>query len=106
MEKSTRTQTRSPAPNEMQDVLTEICREGARKMLAAALEESDHWRRAGEWTESPVAKFRFSRKTDLWTLFCRDRHGKWYRFKPAEPARDLQELVRHVDRDPTGIFWG
>ncbi len=38
MEKSTRTQARRPAPNEMKDVLTEICREGARKMLAAALE--------------------------------------------------------------------
>ena len=38
MEKSTRTQTRSPAPSETKDVLTEICREGARKMLAAALE--------------------------------------------------------------------
>ena len=38
MEKSTTTEERRPAPSETKDVLTEIYREGARKMLAAALE--------------------------------------------------------------------
>ena len=38
MEKSTTMEARRPAPNGAQDGLTEICREGARRMLAAALE--------------------------------------------------------------------
>ena len=50
MEKSTRIEERRPAPNETKDVLTEICREGARKMLAAALEaEVDDF--VGQFTE-------------------------------------------------------
>ncbi len=50
MEKTTSTQERRPAPNETKDVLTEICREGARKMLAAALEaEVDDF--VGQFTE-------------------------------------------------------
>lgn len=39
MEKGTKTGAAAPAPMVVRDVLTEIAREGARKMLAAALEE-------------------------------------------------------------------
>lgn len=69
-------------------------------------EKRPHWRNAGEWTESHVAKFRFNRQSGLWTLFCRDRNLKWHRYDFAEPSPRLADLVIHVDQDRTGIFWG
>ena len=69
-------------------------------------EKRPAFRRPGEWTESPVAKFRFNRRSCLWTLFCRDRNAKWHLYVPVPPAPEFHELVKEVDRDPTGIFWG
>ena len=69
-------------------------------------EKRPHWRRAGEWTESPVAKFRFNRTRDLWTLLSCDRHLEWHIYDLLDPVAKLQVLVKEVDRDPTGIFWG
>jgi hypothetical protein len=69
-------------------------------------EKRPAFRRPGEWTETFVAKFRFNRKTGLWSLLCRDRRMRWRRYDLVEPARDLEGLVQEVGRDPTGIFWG
>jgi len=58
------------------------------------------------WTKSAVAQFRFDPQTLLWTLYCRDRNTRWHRYDKIHPSPDLNDLLREVDEDPTGIFWG
>ena len=58
------------------------------------------------WTESAVAQFRLDPETSLWTLYCRDRNGRWHRYGEVDSRPDLADLLREVDEDPTGIFWG
>ena len=58
------------------------------------------------WVEIPVAQFRFDAEPKEWTLFCSDRNSRWHEYLDSGPEHDLEKLLREVDRDPTGIFWG
>lgn len=58
------------------------------------------------WQELPVAKFRFNKSREMWQLYCMFRDLKWRAYEPLRESRDLAELVREVQSDPTGIFWG
>ncbi|ACM19498.1 protein of unknown function DUF3024 [Geotalea daltonii FRC-32] len=58
------------------------------------------------WVEIPVAQFRFDPGTGLWTLYCADRNSRWHYYVDVDPSKNLQNLLKEVDQDPTGIFWG
>lgn len=58
------------------------------------------------WIELDVAKFRLNRPAETWSLLWRGRNSKWHHYKECEPSPDLAALLREVDQDPTGIFWG
>jgi hypothetical protein len=60
----------------------------------------------GIWTEFAVAQFRFDPGTSRWTLYCRDRNGRWHGYDKVDASSDLADLLREVDEDSTGIFWG
>ena len=59
-----------------------------------------------EWTHFPVAQLRYDDKRDLWTLYCRDRNRKWWKYESLSPMQDIEKLLEEIDKDPTGIFWG
>lgn len=42
----------------------------------------------------------------MWTLYYADRNSKWHLYYEIEPSADFDDLLREVDEDPTGIFWG
>lgn len=58
------------------------------------------------WTRISVAQFRFDPASNRWTLYCADRNSRWHEYLDLGPSRRLERLVREVDDDPTGIFWG
>lgn len=58
------------------------------------------------WIESSVAKFRWNARAGTWSLLWRDRNCKWHHYNECEPSPRFKDLVREVERDPTGIFWG
>jgi hypothetical protein len=58
------------------------------------------------WQEHPVAKFQFNKSRGTWRLFCMFRDLKWRAYEPLRESLDLADLVREVQTDPTGIFWG
>jgi hypothetical protein len=68
--------------------------------------EPTRFRDPSVWTESPVAQFRFDEKTKKWDLYCRDRNSKWYLYSEIDSSANFDGLLKEVDRDPTGIFWG
>ena len=71
-------------------------------------EERAPWRDGpgAEWTNSPVAQFRYQPTSQLWALYWFDRNNRWRPFEETPPTADIAELVHAVDRDPAGIFWG
>ncbi len=59
-----------------------------------------------EWTKSKVAQIRYDEKKTMWTLFCRDQYGKWYKYESLPAVKNLDRVIEEIDADPTGIFWG
>ena len=64
------------------------------------------WDDPSRWMEEPVAKFRFVKSAGRWRLYCQFSDLKWHRYDPLPEAATFGELLREVDRDPTGIFKG
>ena len=65
------------------------------------------WREGdAEWTRNPVARFRYTKTRNEWTLYCHRGNGRQerYAFAPATPH--IENLLDVVDRDETNIFWG
>ena len=59
-----------------------------------------------EWSSMSIAKLRYNVKTGDWTLYCADRNSKWHEYYDIEPTKNIDALLKEIDEDPTGIFWG
>lgn len=59
-----------------------------------------------DWTKMRICTFAWDPETRLWTLYARDRNDRRLEYPFVEPARDLEPLLRELDKDPTSIFWG
>ena len=72
------------------------------------VEERPPWKEGigPEWTQSPIAQFRFGLTKQRWSLHWRDRNLRWHLFEDAAPTPDIETLVRVLAEDTTGIFWG
>lgn len=68
-------------------------------------EERPDWHGTGAWSRCPSARFRFYRSRGEWGLYWMRRDQKWHSYEVA-PARRLATLVRHVERDEYGCFFG
>jgi hypothetical protein len=69
-------------------------------------EERIYFKDNSKWTKNPVAQFRFDNKSLKWDLYCSDRNNKWHSYSETVPERDINKLIKEVNEDPTGIFWG
>lgn len=69
-------------------------------------ESRPDWTGGPEWVEHPIAKFRFTKRTGLWSLYCQLSDLKWHGYEPLPHAGSLAELVSEVEADPTCIFYG
>ena len=58
------------------------------------------------WVDIVVAQFRFVPDSKEWSLYCADRNSRWHLYYDLNPQRDFEMLLKEVDDDPTGIFWG
>jgi hypothetical protein len=56
------------------------------------------------WTEIPIAQFRFDNNKQ-WLLYV-SRNDRWHLYDLIPPSTDFDDLLKELDRDPTGIFWG
>jgi hypothetical protein len=70
------------------------------------IEERPFYLDRSRWTRSPVAQFRYDPETQKWNLRCRDRNGRWHLYSRLAPNKNFEALLREVNADPTGIFWG
>ena len=59
-----------------------------------------------EWTSLDLAQLRYDESSSAWTLWWKRADGRWYRYQDAGPTGDLSELIRTIDEDIDGVFWG
>jgi hypothetical protein len=68
-------------------------------------EERPRYNDPSQWTRLEIAQFRFNDKSKKWTLYCKFRN-RWLEHPDSLPTRNFQELLKQLDADPTGLFWG
>jgi len=49
---------------------------------------------------------RYDEKTGEWTLYYADRNDRWHEYWDIESTKSIDKLLKEIDEDPTGIFWG
>lgn len=59
-----------------------------------------------KWIHVVVAQFRFDPETAHWTLYWADRNSRWHYYIDLDPSRNFEKLLKEVNDDHTGIFWG
>jgi len=69
-------------------------------------ESRPYYLKPSEWIDKKVAQFRYDRNEKNWTLYCVDRNEKWHPYFKIEACENIDDLIKEVDEDPTGIFWG
>jgi hypothetical protein len=69
-------------------------------------EERPAFHEPRDWRELPVAKFRYVETQGIWRLYCQHRDLRWHEYQARPTARRFGVLLKEVDADPTGIFWG
>ena len=70
------------------------------------IEERPYHRDPSIWTETPIAQFRFDGHTGKWSLYRMDRNLQWHPYDLTEPSADFDDMLKALDNDKTGIFWG
>jgi len=71
------------------------------------VESRPYFRDPSQWTRLPVARFRFNAAAGTWSLDCPKLSEKdSWRPYPVPPSRDLERLIRVIDQDERGVFWG
>ena len=58
------------------------------------------------WVDIVVAQFRYDPATSQWQLHWADRNSRWHVYWDLDPSPDFDVLLKEVDDDPMGIFWG
>jgi hypothetical protein len=64
------------------------------------------WHNPSEWIESDIAKLRYVRASDEWRLYWKRASGKWWLYEPHSPSKSLSSIVKEIDIDSDGCFFG
>lgn len=69
-------------------------------------EERPRWNNPQEWSSEGIAKFKYTRKQNVWTLYWMRQDLKWHLYEPFSESTTIERLVAEVDKDPYGAFFG
>ncbi|MGK2906210.1 MAG: DUF3024 domain-containing protein [Desulfuromonadales bacterium] len=69
---------------------------------------------AGNWLKGgstftnlrTVAKLKFNRSKNIWQLYWIRASGKWQIYHPSKNNNDLSSLVKEIEIDEFGCFFG
>ena len=64
------------------------------------------WHDPTEWIESSIAKLRYVRSVNEWRLYWRRANGKWWLYEPYSRSKTLASMVKEIDIDSDGCFFG
>ena len=72
----------------------------------AIFEIRPRWNNPSERTEHPVAKARYYKSRDSWTIYWMRADLKWHIYPPLPEVNHIREFLEEVDSDPNACFWG
>ena len=64
------------------------------------------WENPQKHTKAPVAKLTYVIGRKIWKLFWQRANMKWVAYEPGQSAPDLNTLVKEIDADRYGCFFG
>ncbi len=59
-----------------------------------------------QWTCLDVAKLRYIKASNEWSLYWKRASGKWWPYDPATGLTSLEALISEVATDENGCFFG
>ena len=59
-----------------------------------------------DWTRRPIARLRYTKRRNGWTLYWFDSYGRHQRYDGIVPDAEVSVLLEELDNDPTAVFWG
>ena len=69
-------------------------------------ERRPRWNNPQEFTDSAVAKLKFVRTANIWQLYWQRANSKWVSYTPYPANKELKVLVKEIDKDQFGCFFG
>ncbi|MCB2204813.1 DUF3024 domain-containing protein [bacterium] len=70
------------------------------------LEIRADWRNPARKIERPVAKATFVRSQNVWRIFWQRADLKWHRYDPDSGVDRIEDVLRVIDIDEFGCFFG
>lgn len=65
-----------------------------------------HWQKQDEKIETPIAKATWVKTQQCWRIYWRRADLKWHSYQPAAEVQTIEELLKVIDEDAHGCFWG
>lgn len=64
------------------------------------------WDQPSEVTRFPMAKLTYVISRKAWKLYWKRANMKWVAYEPKESSRNIGDLVKEIDNDEYGCFFG
>ena len=64
------------------------------------------WNNPDEIMHSPLAKAMFIKSQKLWKLYWMRASGKWVAYEPEPEIKSVEQLLKVIEVDQYGCFWG
>jgi hypothetical protein len=69
-------------------------------------ESRPRWDQPSEWMNLDFAKLTYVKSRGIWKLYWKRASGKWNLYEPHAESRELSELIKTIDEDQYGCFFG
>jgi hypothetical protein len=60
----------------------------------------------GKWSLLEIAKLRYVRVRNEWQLYWKRASGKWWPYEPHSTSKALSAMIKEIDLDSDGCFFG
>lgn len=64
------------------------------------------WRDEHKKIQVPIAKSRFIQSRGIWKLYWQRASGKWELCEPNGEIENISEVLKTIEEDSYGCFWG
>jgi len=64
------------------------------------------WDNPVEFIRAPMAKITYVISQKVWKLYWQRANLKWVSYEPSESFQELRDLVKEIDNDIYGCFFG
>jgi len=91
-------------PERVKDKIRLLCK--LRGNSVTLIESRPYYMDHSRWTETNIAQFRFNPETENWLLYWQDSKDRWHLYENARPTKKFSSILKKVDEDQTGVFWG